>query len=352
MLSAQKSSSPARNFPENLPLEYSILTHTDEIASIGPDWDSLLARSRCNRAFSCSKWYLATPYLLPELNPLVIIARRDGALAGILPLWLNVDGKEAGFPDDYSDHLDIIAADDDMEAISGLLSTALRGETGYRRLALTHIKPESNCVRAARELGLLHDMDEAFAPSKALAYAVLDLACGYQEYSRCLSRKFRLNLNRMRNKAKKDGLEVLELRPPDIAPESLPELFLSLHESRFGKDTSLRSVCKTPEAWIRHLFPSLFAEGRMRVFAVLHKGRIAGIDLATVTKCGMYAWNGGFAEHIACYEPGKLLIHKAIQQCCLEGLPEYDIGWFGQQYKAHWKPVIRYVGALHFKTHS
>jgi len=88
------------------------LTERREIAAISSEWDALLARSRCNRAYSCSKWYLATPDLLPELHPLVLIAWREGVLAGIMPLWLDVGRKEAGFPNDYSDHLDIIAPDD------------------------------------------------------------------------------------------------------------------------------------------------------------------------------------------------------------------------------------------------
>lgn len=315
------------------------------------EWDTLLEQSRCNRAFSCSKWYLATPDILPKLQPFVVVARRQGALAGILPLWFDAVRKEAGFPDDYSDHPDIIAADEDVEAITGLLSVVLQETSDYSRISLKHIKPDSNCVRAAQELGWDRKMQEP-APHASLAYAVLDLRCGYDAYVKSLSRKFRLNLNRMRSKAQREGVTVRELGLDDLSPESLPALFLSLHESRFGKNTSLKSVCTSPEPWIHRLFPFLFIEGRIRVFAVLYKDRIAGIDLAMVTKSGMYAWNGGFLPEIACYDPGKLLIHKAIEQCCAEGLAEYDVGWFGQTYKAHWKPAIRYISDLVFNTNS
>jgi hypothetical protein len=337
-------------FPAKMAIDYEILTHICGIASISSEWDALLDRSPCNRAFSCSKWYLSLPYVLPELQPVVVVAKRDGILAGILPLWQDVHRKEAGFPDDFSDHLDIIAADDDIETITGLLSTALQGATGYSKLLLKHIKPDSNCVRGAQALGLCTDVDEVFSPQRSLAYAVLDLTCGYDEYCRTLSRKFRLNLNRARSKAQRDGITVRELTPESLPPESLPKLFLSLHESRFGKNTSLRSACESPELWIHHLFPALFVERRMRVFAVLRKDCIVGIDLAMVGKSGLYAWNGGFSPEIACYEPGKLLIDKAIHHSCLEGLAEYDIGWFGQEYKAHWRPTIRYISELRFDT--
>src|SRR5262249_4057281 len=154
-------------------------------------------------------------------------------------------------------------------------------------------------------------------PENSLPYAVLDLTGGFENYLKALSRKFRLHLNRLRSKARREQITVTELKPQSLDPDSLPGVFWALHESRF-KTTSLRSVCKTPEEWIYNLFPALFAEGRMRVFAVIVKTQIVGIDLGMVTRSGMYAWNGGFRPEIRSYDPGKLLICKAIEQCCME----------------------------------
>jgi len=345
MLSTQQSNRTAQSSQENAALEYSIITEIREVTSIAPEWDALLTQSRCNRAFSCSKWYLATPYLLPKLQPLVAVARRHGALVGVFPVWLDMERGEAGFPDDFSDHLDIIAADDDREVMTGLLSVMLRRDSVYRKLSLKHIKPDSNCVRAARELGLCGDLTDFFSPLKALPYAVVDLTGGYGRF-----REIK-NLNRFRKKAQQSGIAVCELRPQDFPPESLPELFLTLHRGRFGEHTSLHSICESPEKWVHHLFPSLFRERRMRVFALIQGGCIAGIDLVMTARSGVYAWNGGFLPEMARYAPGKLLIDKTIQECCLEGLAEYDLGWFGQEYKAYWKPGTRYIGELQFEIH-
>src|SRR3954467_3962068 len=122
MLSAPCPDTIVKALQKNCPLDYTILRDIQDIVSISMEWDGLLARSRCNRAFSCSKWYLATPYLLPHLEPLVLVARRCGRIAAILPLWLDIHKKQAGFPDDYSDHLDIIAADEDTDVSVGLLN--------------------------------------------------------------------------------------------------------------------------------------------------------------------------------------------------------------------------------------
>src|SRR5262249_48697117 len=165
--------------------------------------------------FSCSKWYLATPQLLPHLEPLVLVARRSGMMAGILPLWLDIHKKQAGFPDDYSDHLDIIAADEDTDTLVGLLNFAIRQRQRYDKLSLKHIKPDSNCARAARMLGLFRE--EAFVPGNSLPYAVIDLAGGYDRYISTLSRQFRRQLKRLCGKAQKENITVLELKPESFS---------------------------------------------------------------------------------------------------------------------------------------
>jgi hypothetical protein len=346
MLNAQVASHPDPS-PEKSSVQYGVLTEIEQATAISREWDLLLARSRCNRAYSCSKWYLATHELVPQLQPLAFIARRGNVLSGLLPLWLESNRRLARFGDNFCDHLDIIAVDEDMEVITGLLAFALQGTGSYDRLALGQVKRDSNYVRAAKALGLGEVVDEYFVPEKRLGYAVLDITRGYDDYMSRLSRKFRLNLHRMCNKAEREGLIVCELTPAQLNPELLSGIFLSLHLRRFGEKTDFKSA----EAWMHKLFPSLFREGRMRVFAVLHRDQIVAIDLEMVTRSGMYAFNGGFLPEIGKYEPGKLLIHKAIQQACLEGLSEFDLGWLGQEYKLHWRPTIREVGRLQFALH-
>jgi hypothetical protein len=326
--------------------DYKLLTEIHQIEAISSEWDVLLARSRCNRAYSSSKWYLATVELMPKLQPLVFIAYRDRVLSGILPFWLEANRRLARFGDNYLEHLDIIAHDNDSEVISGLLHLALEGTGSYDYLVPGTVLPDSNFVKGAIALGLGHTVDEFFVPGKSLTYAVLDLTRKYDDYMKTLSPGFQHNLHRAYKRATRDGLTIRELTPAELRPELLPDTFLSLHLSRFGDRSDVRSS----EPWIRRLFPSLFAEGRIRVFAILKEGRIAAIDLETVTRSGMYGFLGGFLPEIRRYGPGKLLIHKVIQQAYLEGMREYDFGWWGQDYKADWNPAMREVGEIRLAT--
>lgn len=326
--------------------KYEILTAIEDIRLIASEWDYLLAASRSNLAFSCSKWYLAGVELLPTLQPLVFTAYRDQVLSGVLPLWLDSSRRVAHFGGDYRDYLDIIAADEDLEVITGLLKLALQGAGNYNHLVLGPVKRDSNFVKGAEALGLGAAIDDFFVPGKSLPYAVVDLTCGYDEYMKTLGRHFRFNLQRDIKRAERDGLIVCELTPADLNPELLPETFLSLHLSRFGDCSDFRSS----ESWVQKLFPSLFAEQRMRVFSVLDRNRIVGIDLETVSRSGMYAYNTGFLPEMRRYAPGQLMMHKAIEQACREGMSEYDLGWWLQSYKADWRPTRREIGDLRFAT--
>lgn len=330
------------------PIDFSILTDTNQVASMSVEWDDLLDKSRVNRTYGCAKWYLATVELLPKLQPLVFTAWRRGVLAGILPLWLDVNERSARVGDDFLDHPDIIAEDEDMEVITGVLDLALKGAASYDRLVLGQVRRDSNYVRAATALGLGQAVEGFFHPGKCFLYAVVDLTRGYDHYMKTLSRGFRRNLFRMGKKAARDGLIVCELTPAELKPDVFPEVFLSLHMTRFGSRSGIRSS----QAWIRKLFPKLFAERRIRVFAILQKDRILAIDLETVTRSGMYGFLGGFLPEIRKYAPGKLLIHKVIQQSCLEGMADYDFGWWHQDYKGDWKPGTREVGPFQFVTLS
>jgi len=323
-----------------------VVTDWRSILSLCEEWNVLLTHSRCNRAFNSSQWYSAVPLILPELSPFLCIARRAGTVQGILPLWLDQRQQKVEFAGHFCDHLDIIAADDDLEVMTGLLAFALQEASRYGGLSLRRIKPDSNCVRAARALGFCRQIEEGFAAGTAREYAVIDLSLGYDRYLKSLSRKFRLTLNRMRNKAERDGIVTRELHLHDFVPKRLPEAFLSLHSARFGGKSRLLS--QSASAWVHHLLPSLFAGQSLRAFALFVGDQIAGIDLAMVGSSGLYAWTGGFLPEVEQYDPGKLLIDKTIQLCSVERLMEYDIGWFQQQYKAHWKPNIRRIGNLQF----
>jgi CelD/BcsL family acetyltransferase involved in cellulose biosynthesis len=283
------------------------------------------------------------------MRPLVLIARRDRALAGVMPLVIDDSGRKAGFPRNWCDYQDIISYDGDTEVSAGLLDLAISGTGDYDRLSLKRIRRDSNCFQAALSLKPGLDDEDLFLPERMVEYTYVDLARGFDVYrKKILSKKFRHNLRTIRNNAQRRGIAVRELGPDDLDPEKIAEVFLSLHLSRFGAHTALRASV----SFLHKLFPPLFAEMRMRVFALLNGARIIGMHVAMVGKDSLFGWNGGFLPEAAGLSPGSLVLEEAIRQACLSGFKEYDFGWGDQEYKAQWTTNAREVGELEFATRN
>lgn len=330
------------------PVKYQILTDWHSVNAISAEWDALLEQSSCNRAFSCSKWFLAAFEIFPQLKCLVLVARRDGVLAGIMPLVLDIDNRTAGFSRNWSDYHDIIVREGDIKAAAGLLDLAVRGAGDYDKVLLKRIRLDSNCLQAAQHLHSdWNSPKELFVSEKVVKYAYADLTCGYDVYrKKILSKKFRHNLRTIRNNATRRGIVAGELRPEEWEPEQITRIFLSVHSTRFGDQTALRSSI----SFIEKLFPPLFADGRMRVFALLSEGRAVGMHVGMVGKNSIFGWNGGFLPEVQGLSPGNLVLEEAVRQACLSGFDEYDFGWGDQEYKDRWTTNIREVGELEYKV--
>ena len=220
----------------------------------------------------------------------------------------------------------------------------------YNKLSLRRLKPDSNCVLAARILEPRRTDEQLFVPGTSLMCSYVDLVCGYDEYMRTRTKNFRHNINRIKNKAQRDGIVVRELKPGDVAADDISEAFMTLHLSRFGDQTVLGPT----QSALHKLIPALFAEGRIKVFALLKEmlsqTRILGVHIALVGKESHIGWSGGFLPEVSSLSPGNLVLEEAIRQACISGMVEYDFGWGAEEYKARWTTNSREIGDLQFNV--
>jgi CelD/BcsL family acetyltransferase involved in cellulose biosynthesis len=320
-------------------LTYEALTGVSEIKSLAAEWDELLERSACNRAFSSPAWYEAALRLAWPASAHVIVARRGGALAGVLPLVLTAGGV-AEFPGDLSDYNDIVAEADDADAHTGLLDFALGGARAYERLALKCLRRDSNCLRALRLLMPGAD-PERLLTGERVPCPYARLAGGYDAYLASRGRKFRSNIRRARRRAEAGGVGVRELRPEGFPPGSLPEAFLSLHLGRFAAGSLFNSAA--PQSFVRSALPILFEQRRVRAFALFERDKMIGIHLSMVGARSLCSWNAGFLPGAEPWSPGKLLFDEQIRIACGEGLEEFDLLRGGEAYKDEWATDVREI---------
>lgn len=333
--------------PSDGALRFQTLEDPGEIESLASKWDDLLEYSLCNRAFSCSKWFLASCRHNPRLVPHVALAKRGDELAGIFPLALQQETGILGFASELSDYNDIIGRRDDSGTSAGLLEYILSGSRSDS-LLLSNLRPDSNCLRALNLLNGQAETERLFQVTANCFY--VKLSGGFEHYLATRSRVFRKGLKRIRRNAEEHALHVRRLTPADIPAVDFADLFLRLNESRFQSRCHFSSAAT--RSFVKELFPSLFVEGRLIAFALFDGSEPIAVDICMRGPAGYCSWNGGFLPKAAPWSPGRLLLAAGIEQACAAGLQEYDLLRGSHAYKASWATDSRSIGKLEFKVQS
>src|ERR1044071_2840471 len=330
---------------ENQIIVYRVLTKLSEVEAIALEWDAVLKRSLCNRAFSSAKWYLAACRHDANVSPYAIIAQRGTRLAGILPLALIDAGEIAAFPTGLSDYNDIVAAPEDVNVHVGLLQYAFAQAGGYRRLRLDDVRRDSNCTRALLLIRRTQAMHQVSLTYDICPY--IQLSNSYAAYLETRGERFKKRLKYAQRHAARNDLTTTELEPETFPPDQLAEVFLSLHRNRCGATSCF--VPEQAQSFVREIFPLLFTERSLRAFALLKKERILGINICMVGVKSLCYWNGGFLAEASSFSPGKLVIDACIRQAFSMQFDEYDFLRGAEGYKSDWANSTRHISRIEFK---
>lgn len=317
------------------------LTQLSEIEVISAQWVRLVERSQCNRACASPVWCIAGFEAFPNSAPYVIAAWSDAELLGVFPLSTSSASSQAVAVNVFSDYNDIVCESAHDTAAVACLNFALMPPKPYVALNLCRVPRSSNCTRAI-EL-LRHELGLYFHPEGRHCY--IRVAATFEEFIGTKSKNFRSSLRRAEEAARQGGAVVREIQPEHISAEDLIDVFLRLHYARFGDASAFRRAAAN-EAFVRAVLPRLFAERRIRVFAVEHAGRIEAIDIALAGHAGLCTWNGGYSSRAACWSPGWLLTAAEIRASHELGLAEYDLMRGTQPWKTRWANATREVGRL------
>lgn len=320
------------------------LQNLAELTAISHEWDDLLDRSHCNRAFSSSAWYLAACNLKTEVSPCVIVARRSAGIAAVLPLAWTASSSNLNGVSMLADYNDIVCEPDDLTASSAVLQASLT----LGPLNIWRVRADSILMRAAQALGW---REPSMRFHREGRYSYISLPDGYGPYLSGRSRNFRRSLGQAKRRVFNQGLWVRELRPDELQPALLPDLFLSLHLDRLG-EASVFLPGSPNEQFVRMAFPQLFAQQRLRAFGIMRGGACLGLDIAMVGYDSLCVWNGGYRSEISRCSPGRLFLDAEIQQACSEGLTELDLSRGIQDWKERWANAIRDVGRLEVENEA
>jgi CelD/BcsL family acetyltransferase involved in cellulose biosynthesis len=324
-------------------VRYKLIENLLEIQSLSFRWDCLLEQSSCNRAFSCSKWFLAACRHDRTLCPLVVVAFENYRLVGVLPLVYRKNDATVSFASPMCDYNDSIVTLGDLTVQNGLLKLAINAARNCN-LVLTDLRPDSNCVRAAKALATEGGTPLVYEQCRPCL--CIKLLGTFEEYLSGRSRRFRKGLRRIQKNANENCLEVRLLRAQTFKPIAVAELFLSLNFGRFG--SSSRFGSPQAQQLIRDLIPALFVENRLDVFVLLEAGKAVAIDLCMRGFKSLCTWNGGFLREAAHWSPGRLLLAAEIRHAYSANLDEFDLLRGMHSYKTSWATHSRSTGNVCF----
>ena len=328
--------------PDAGKLQFKIYSDLSDVAGLSRQWDKLLAESSCNRAFGSMEWYLASCRVQSSLTPYLVTATLGSEIACMLPLARNFQNGTMVFPHFANDYNDILIKGSNAVLAADLLKYALSLQTDCRRIILSKLRPDSSCAR------ILHcfkgDPNIECQQRETEVYSYIQLPGTFDEYLASRSKLSRRNIKYALRKADANGLTIRELFPEEFDPSGIAETFIRLILDRQNEKCLFR--LSHAQSFVQEVLPSLFARGRMRVFATFKKDRIMAIDLYFVTGNGLIAWNGGFCTEIERLSPGTALIAFGIQQAIAMGIREFDFGDGDEEYKEHWVNRTYTIGTM------
>jgi CelD/BcsL family acetyltransferase involved in cellulose biosynthesis len=321
--------------------EVQVVTSPGEFAALRAEWGALLERST-GTLFQSWEWLHTWWTHLGRGRLWLLLARREGRLAGIAPLFISRYGgtglRRVGFlGTGSSDYLQfLVDAAEAEEATAALLEYVAAERRRWDFCDWQQI-PEDTPLAALP------------APPGVCERRIVQETCPYvplpgswREFTGGLGRKLRGNLGYYRRLIERD-FEAEWLTATNGTTEQGMEAFFRLHQRR----------------WNQRLLPGAFMGRRQREFHQaaaaalqergwlrLHLLRLNGREEAALYcfhfRGKGYYYLGGFEPAKARYSLGTALTAQAIERAIEEGAAEFDFLRGDEPYKYAWRAVDRH----------
>jgi CelD/BcsL family acetyltransferase involved in cellulose biosynthesis len=323
----------------------SLISDFSELEKLEPDWERLWKSDPRATIFGCFSWARASWRAYGSRRSLCVsVVRRNGRVAGILPLA--VDGDTLRFlGDPRSDYNDMLCdpgmGPDLLESALGILSET---PVPWRHCILSNIPDSSNIIahlpQIARRKGLLlrltHEATCPYVDLSSDADLILD---------GILKKK---SLKRHENKLSRLGqLEFRHLDDREEIRKHLPVLFRQ-HIARRAMEGE-KSIFLDSEARVLYecLVDELDPDGELRFSIVEIDRRPIAYHFGFEDRGTLFWYKPSFDVDYWDYSPGEVLIKKLFEYVKENGLKKFDFTVGGEAFKGRFANRVADNYTLH-----
>jgi CelD/BcsL family acetyltransferase involved in cellulose biosynthesis len=318
------------------------LTSGEGIASFVPEWKELWRRIADATPFQSAEWLLSWWEWFGNSSPLVITARDNCGLIGLLPLYcLQEPGccKLLPVGISLSDYLDALV-DPKHPGLASTLLASVTDVPGWDECYVPDLPPSAALLSAECPPTLIgHRSSGEVCPVLALPDTVEALC-------EVVPRKTLRDLRQARRRVVAAG-KVTVAQAGTAAVEPFMNEFFRLHEARWQRIAG-HGVCADPAVRNFHLTAAqrLLEAGMLRLYLLKIDAAVVAAYYGFTAMRTAYAYLSGFDPDYAELSPGAQIVAHAIEESIREGAREFHFLRGGEAYKYAWGAVDRYNTAV------
>ena len=300
------------------------------IDALEPDWDELADRTRAT-PFVRPGWIGAWWQAFGRGNLEILVARKDGRLCGVLPLYRR-SGSISSTTNEHTPDFGLLA--EDLFATRALVRALFaRGGRGVRLGFLDAANP---------------DFTACYAGAEAAGYRVLvrtlerspyvEIDADWAAYEQNLSAKLISDLHRRRRRLAEEGNVSIEGADGSERLDELLAEGFAVEPSGWKAESAIVSQPVT-----RRFYTDVarWAAGRrsLRLSFLRLDGRALAFQYALEDGGAYYFIKGGYDPAYQRFAPGKLLLHALLERAFSIGLERFEFLGHDESWKLEWTNV-------------
>ena len=307
----------------------------EALAPIAAEWDELADRLSAP-PFLRPGWFEAWLRAYGDGRRVVLAARREGRLVGVLPLVLGRGAAAA--PANWHTPVYAPLADGD-DALRALASAALRERPS--RLDLQLIDASDPCMPVLRAA-----VAERRLPSEERVVArmpFVDATGDFGAYAATLAKKHRKEVARQRRRLAEEGTVEFQVADGRERLEELLDEGFGVEGSGWKTENRSAIVSKPHvEFFYREVGRWAARRGWLRLAFLRLDGRPLAFDMCIEYGGATYVLKGGFDPEYRRFGPGSLLTWDSLERAFADpAIASYELLGTDDPYKLNWTETVR-----------